>query len=193
LSIFNVNQKMSFFKDVWKLQPVKITRKVPLRTIFEYSMWCDESIKRALLFAAYKNDTKLFGWVCEDAQVTRLTMDNLKWAPLFMAARNNSLEVVLFVAHKFGEWDEWLRLKVMEEAISCGATQVVEEFANGKELVDVPHAVHTAVTFNHIPTLTLILTCRKGVSLESLYETGLIQHLVDKKMWGLLRLVVNEE
>lgn len=167
-------------------------KKLTLEQIIEYSMWSNDTIQRALSFAAYHNDLRLVTWVTEDARVDQHTMEAMEWQPLFVAARNNSLQVVRYMMVKFGAPSKSVRNTMMAEAIVCNATRIVGAYANGAELEEMPQAIHTAITFNYADTLHLIFKCQSGVTLDHLHDTGIIQRLVDHKMWPLLKLVARE-
>lgn len=167
-------------------------RKVPLDTILKQNIWTPESINRVLCFAAYQNDTTLFGSTVHNAQVTKQGMAATGWEPLFVAARNNSVQIIGQVEDNFGPLDDVVRNTMMEEAVACNALGVVQVYATGSELHDIPGAVHTAITYKYTDTLHHLFSCQTRVELDYLHETGVIQRLVEHRMWTLVRVLLEK-
>ena len=166
------------------------SRKVSLDTILKENMWTPESINRVLCFAAYHNDTHLFGSTISNAHVTQQTLESMGWEPLFVAARNNSVQIIGTVEDHFGPLDDVVRNTMMEEAVACNALGVVKVYAVGSEIQDIPTAVHTAITYKYTDTLHHLFSYQAKVDLDRLHETGIIQRLVEHRMWALLRLLL---
>ena len=161
-----------------------------LDTILKQNMWTPESINRVLCFAAYHNDTHLFGSTINNAHVTKQGMASTGWEPLFVAARNNSVPIIGLVEDHFGPLDDAVRNTMMEEAVACNSVDVVKAYTTGSELQDIPTAVHTAITYKYTDTLHHLFSYQAKVDLDRLHETGIIQRLVEHRMWGLLRLAL---
>jgi hypothetical protein len=166
-------------------------RKVSLETIVKEGLWTEESIDRALSHAAYHNDVGRASIVLEQAPVDRQCMEAIHWEPLMVAARNNSVDVVDLLVQSFGPLEQKVMDALVGAAIASNAKNVVRAYvcrAHPKNLV-VP--IHTAISFGYVDPLLAVFQTHK-VSLDDLHDMGVIQRLVERKMWAILSLVVTE-
>lgn len=166
-------------------------RKVSLETIVSEGLWTQESINRALSYAAYHDDVRLASSVLVDAGVDWPCMKAIHWEPLLVAARNNSLDVVDLFVQSLGPLERQVMDALVGAAIASNANGVVEAYASTAHPQDLTVPIHTAISFGYIDTLLAVFKVHE-VSLDTLHDMGVIQRLVEHKMWAIVTLVVNK-
>jgi hypothetical protein len=166
-------------------------RKVALETIVSEGLWTEESINRALSYAAYHGDVRLASSVIVDAKVDHACMDAIHWEPSMVAARNNSLDVLNLFVQCLGPLQQQVVGALVGAAIASNAKEVVGAYAYKAHLKDLSVSIHTAISFGYVDTLLVVFQAHEA-PLDALHDMGVIQRLVEHRMWAIVTLVVNK-